>query len=361
MLNRGDQRAVLQRSMKSRNRCVPLRLGQDVDQNNIDRERFEQIRAERQCRRHVLLAAIRRDGAIGLRHLTQKCGVHTKLHLDRSVDTALIARKVHNPGRQIGRTVVQHVICTRSRDARSGVWRTARDHPRTAPFGQLHGTVAHGARAARDQQRLPCDIPAAEDRMRCCQAGDPECGPSLKRDALRQGHGLVLRQADRLGSRAKCALPLPVPDPDALTDAAGVHTCAHGVDHAGAVGMGNHQIKRGLCHARATARTRFGIRWVHARVLKRDAHFAGLRLGHLYLDGLQNICGRPEGAVPDCAHPSGRLAQADHHVDLGNLVALRCVGQFSDFESLRRGIRQTAIFFPVKMGMIVGVGVKIGL
>ncbi len=53
------------------------------------------------------------------------------------------------------------------------------------------------------------------------------------------------------------------------------------------------------------------------------------------------------------------LAQADDHIDLGNLGALRGMWQAGNFKLFVRRVRKRAGFLPKEMRVVGGIGVKI--
>ena len=69
------------------------------------------------------------------------------------------------------------------------------------------------------------------------QRRDAEAGAGIERRVVRQRHRLDRRQGDVFRRRAEGALPLAVPDPDPLADAAAIDALAHRLDRAGAVAV----------------------------------------------------------------------------------------------------------------------------
>ena len=90
------------------------------------------------------------------------------------------------------------------------------DHPGAAAGGDLAYIMTDSGGAARHQQGLAGDLAMQVDRVYRRQARYAKTSADGEINALRQGYRLRFRQSDELGGRAESALPLPVPQPNAL-------------------------------------------------------------------------------------------------------------------------------------------------
>src|SRR5258708_40043342 len=109
------------------------------------------------------------------------------------------------------------------------------------------------------------------DRLNGCQCRDAEAGAHLVTDVVGQPNRLSTRNDDVLRSGAVRALPLSIPDPDALTQAAG-DACSDGVNLTCSITVGNDQRRAHAAPSAAAAR--LPIRRIDTRGPHPDSHFA---------------------------------------------------------------------------------------
>src|SRR5207237_2136105 len=106
---------------------------------------------------------------------------------------------------------------------------------------------------------------------------DAEARSGFVVDVFRQSDGLRAGQRDVLCGGAERPLPLAVPDPHALADAARPDPGSHGIDIARAVAVRDHE--RGGELAAAAAAAGLPVRRIDARRAQPDPDFARPRLG----------------------------------------------------------------------------------
>ena len=277
-------------------------LGQQVDEDDVDGHRLKEQGQEGERRLHHLGRAIGRDAPVGFDHLCIQRDIGPEFDLDDLVDGGTTVGIKHLL-RQIGGAIVQHDLCACGFCALGPTGSGSGDNARPCPGGELHSEIADGARAPLDQQRLPRDITAVEHGVGRGQPGDAKAGGSVKAHVIGQRDGLRLRQGDMGRGSAEGALPLPVPDPDALAHAGLVHTVAHGLDHAGTIAMRDHCLEGGMGHAGAPA-SGFHIGGVHPRHGQPHQHLARSGGRGWHLGQGQHVACFAKGGIGDCAHES---------------------------------------------------------
>src|SRR5690606_8706769 len=125
-----------------------------------------------------------------------------------------------------------------------------------------------------------------------------EAGAAGKVDARRQGHSLLLWQGDVFRGSTHRPLPLAVPDPDPLADAAVFDALAHCFDDACAVRMRDDAWRD---HGPALAALHVG--GVHAGCVQPHQHLAGSRFRRFHLADNQDITRFAIPLVPGRLHP----------------------------------------------------------
>ena len=184
------------------------------------------------------------------------------------------------------------------------------DDYRAAQLRQLDGVMANGAGASRNEHdRAPLKL----RQTNCLQRGhrrNAQTGALRVVNLIGQMNGLDARQGDVIRRGPVCPLPLPVPDPDPLSDAVG-HVDADGVDHAGAITVGNNQRCRQTSAESAPAD--FPIRGVDAGRAQFDSYFTRSRLRRWLLTDLQHISRRALPTIERCAHCVPSAADLNSH------------------------------------------------
>ena len=187
--------------------------------------------------------------------------------------------------------------------------RTGGNHLCPGGMGQLHGIMPNGPRPAGYQDRLSRHIAAAKHRLHRREAGNTKRRADLERHRIRQRHGLHRRQGDEFGGGAMAALPLTVPDPNALPDAPRIDALAHRSNNASPVRMWDDSRIGGCRDTGAASRPRLGIRRVHPRDMQSHQHLARSGRRRVCLMQAQNIMRRAKARIADRAH-----AARDHLV-----------------------------------------------
>jgi hypothetical protein len=108
---------------------------------------------------------------------------------------------------------------------------------------------------------------------------DAEARADVERGRVRQSHRLPLGEYDEILSRPLRTLPCSLPQPDALTDAAGIDALADRVDRARSILVG-HGFGRDRLSLLAGSTTRLPVSRIDSGDANPDAYFSSSRLGH---------------------------------------------------------------------------------
>jgi hypothetical protein len=119
------------------------------------------------------------------------------------------------------------------------------------------------------------------------QRRDAEARADVERDAVRQAHGLALRQAHVFLRRPVRPQPGRLPQPDPLSDTRRIDPIADGIDASGAILIRHDLRKRELPIAAAAARLPIG--GVHSRDLHGNANLTRSRLWNRPLDHTEHV------------------------------------------------------------------------
>jgi hypothetical protein len=178
---------------------------------------------------------------------------------------------------------------------------TVGQHGRATRLGELDGVVTDTARAARHQHDLAFGRAGDLDGIPGGHGRDAETGAGLVADMGGERYRKVGRQHDVFGAGAEGALPLRVPDPDALTLSCGGDAVADRIDGAGAVAVRDHARMGDFA---GTAFARLHVGGVDAGGLEPDADLAGTRLRRFDVGHPQNVAGRAVSLIERRTHSS---------------------------------------------------------
>src|SRR5262249_21237454 len=159
--------------------------------------------------------------------------------------------------------------------------------------------MRYRACAACDQNGCLRSDPGQPDRLNGCQCRNAEAGRHLVTNMFGQPHRLSTGNDDVFCSRAVRSLPLPIPDPDALSQAAR-DAGSQRVNLPCSITVGNDQRR---AHASPSATTaRLPIRRIDTRGTQAYPHFAWPGFWRWQLRGLQYLAGPTLLFIERCTH-----------------------------------------------------------
>ena len=176
------------------------RRRQREQHQRAQRDAFLHQFAHRHDRRAVAVGGVDRDGRIHRHQFQRGCDIAAEIDVDHAVDAALSGERHRLRDDVVGLVVDDEIGAGKPRLFGLGRRTDGRDHPRAAPFGELHGIMADRAGAAGDQHGLARDRSIAEQAAPRGHAGNAE-------------RGAVRRTTDRPAAaspdvrRARCIRP----------------------------------------------------------------------------------------------------------------------------------------------------------
>src|SRR5271165_84118 len=216
--DRVNEPAALKQIAKLGNRRAPLALRDVVDEEETQRDRVLH-QPKHGKRAHVHRRAVDDDARVRPQDGGIKVGVAAEIHLDQNVDPAPACQSL-DALRYVFRAVVDDLVgagASRMRGLRVAADR--RDDARSAQLGEPDGIVGDGAGAADDEDRRSRLNPRRTDGMHRGERWNAKASALGIARTVWQMNGLYARQDNIFRGSAIRALPLPVPDPDALAGA----------------------------------------------------------------------------------------------------------------------------------------------